>query len=285
MYKHIIVDGNYLAFRNFYGLANFRYRGIDTGMTYGFINTLLSIKKLYGGKIHVAWDCGYKHRQELYADYKANRVKLSKTQKNKFDSQLSRTQDVLDMLGIEQVYKDGFEADDIIATLVKKLKGKKLILTKDKDMHQLITDEVHILKNKKKGYEVIDRDIFFDSYGFEPSDMLYALAITGDTSDNIPGVDGIGMKSVAKLLNKYGKDLRLFIEGKKTTNLQGAGKVLQNFEKVNKAYKLVQLKEVSDPIYRKGSFDKKATGEVFEYLGFSRFLKEKVFKEVLALRK
>ncbi len=210
MKKVILVDGNNLLFRSFYatsysGVIMKNSKGFPTNGLYGFINMMNKIideeKPEY---ILVAFDKGKTFRHEKYDSYKAGRREMPEELKLQFPV----AKEVLDALGIKHFEIDNFEADDIIGTLARIVDEEDefiaTIVSSDKDLLQLISDEVEVKLLKQSDYIRMNKEVFKKTYGgIEPINMIDLKALMGDSSDNIPGVKGIGEKTAIKLLSEY----------------------------------------------------------------------------------
>ena len=210
MKKIILVDGNNLLFRSFYatayqGVIMKNSKGFPTNALYGFINMMNKIiKEENPNYIMVAFDKGKTFRHDKYDSYKAGRMEMP----DELKLQFPKAKEVLDTMGIKHFEIDNYEADDIIGTLSKMVDQEKdfigTIISSDKDLLQLISDEVVVKLLKSNDYIIMDRDEFYNTYETEPIHMIDLKALMGDSSDNIPGVKGIGEKSAVSLISKYG---------------------------------------------------------------------------------
>ena len=210
MKKIILVDGNNLLFRSFYatayqGVIMRNSKGFPTNALYGFINMINKIiKEEEPSYILVAFDKGKTFRHDKYLEYKAGRVAVPDELKQQFP----KAKEVLDALGIKHFEIDNYEADDIIGTLARIVDEEDefiaTIVSSDKDLLQLISDEVTVKLLKTSGHIMMDRDEFMKTYQVEPARMVDLKALMGDASDHIPGVKGIGEKTAISLLVKYG---------------------------------------------------------------------------------
>ena len=203
----IIIDGNSLMNRAFYALPPMKSaKGISTNIIYGYSTILQKIKDDYNPDYLVAtFDLRaptFRHLQ--YEAYKANRLKMPE----EMAEQIPFLKKIISALGYEILEKEGFEADDIIGTL--SLDGEKkgietLVITGDKDALQLISDNVNILITKKGISEVdrFDTERLMEVYGLRPDQIVDLKGLMGDSSDNIPGVPGVGEKTALELLKTY----------------------------------------------------------------------------------
>lgn len=209
MKKIVLVDGNNLLFRSYYATAYsgniMRNKdGFPTNGVYGFVNMINKIiaeeKPEY---MMVAFDIGKTFRHEKYADYKGGRNATPEDLKIQFPV----AKKILTAMGIKYLECDGYEADDIIGTISmwceKDDDYEALIVSSDKDLLQLISDETTVKLLKTKDYIWMDKKTFIDTYGFDPIHMIDLKALMGDSSDNIPGVKGIGEKGAIKLVSEY----------------------------------------------------------------------------------
>lgn len=210
----LIVDGHSLAHRAFHAL-NVRLAapdGTPTAMIVGFINMLFKVKdELQPDCVITAFDASGKtsgihnFRYDLQNDYKATRAPLP----DDLRIQLPILQTLLKHLGCKVIMHEGVEADDVVASVTRLVKlsgGQTVILSSDKDLFQLLADDVVMMrpiKNGISGAEVYDARKFADEFGFPPSSMADYLALTGDKADNIKGVKGIGEKGAKDLLRQY----------------------------------------------------------------------------------
>jgi len=211
MEKILLIDGNNLIFRSYYATAYTgnvmkNSKGFPTNALFGFVNMLNKIieeeKPTY---MMVAFDKGKTFRHEKYADYKGGRQETPDELKQQFP--LSR--ELCDAMGIAHYEIDNYEADDIIGTFAEKCNNNKdydaLIISSDKDLLQLITDEVVVKLLKQSGYIRMTKEEFKNIYELDdPKRMVDLKALMGDSSDNIPGVKGIGEKTAINLLKEYG---------------------------------------------------------------------------------
>ena len=205
-----LIDGHALAYRSFFALSfeGNRFRtssGEPTSATYGFSRTLLDVYEFYQPQyIAVTFDKGLSGREKLYPDYKATRVKMPED----LASQFKRINQIVDAFNIPRLTMDNMEADDILGTIANQAEKQGImvhIATGDRDILQLLSDNVRVqLPKRGDNDEVFDTVAFREKYDIEPHQLVDYKALTGDQSDNIPGVAGIGDKSATKLLQKFG---------------------------------------------------------------------------------
>ncbi len=180
-------------------------KGFPTNALYGFINMMNKIiKEENPSYIMVAFDKGKTFRHEKYEEYKAGRAAMP----DELKLQFPKAKEVLEAMGIKYYETDNYEADDIIGTVAKIVDEEDefiaTVVSSDKDLLQLISDEVTVKLLKQTGHIMMTRDEFKNTYQVEPIRMIDLKALMGDASDHIPGVKGIGEKTAINLLAKYG---------------------------------------------------------------------------------
>ena len=213
MAKLIVVDGNSIVNRAFYGIMGNRMLqtadGIYTNAVYGFLAILFKeLEEVKPDYMAVAFDLkAPTARHLMYEGYKANRTGMP----DELAAQMPILKDVLRAMNITIIQKEGYEADDILGTLSRMGEANDLdvaLLTGDRDSFQLATDKTCIyLPRTKAGRtetELFDRDKVIEVYGVEPRQMIEVKGLQGDASDNIPGVPGIGEKTALALIKEYG---------------------------------------------------------------------------------
>ena len=237
-----LIDTFGFLFKNYYALekANLKNKeGFPTGMLTGFMNFIASLGKEFPTDyIAFAIDSEHSFRKELYKDYKANRKEAPDALK----LQLPIAIDLIEKMGFKMIKIDGFESDDIIASLAKKAsqKGIKVkIISSDKDMYQLLDENISIYDPSKK--KEITKKECFEKFGVYPQNFIDFQALVGDSSDNIPGVKGVGVKTAAKLINEY-KTLENIYSN--IDNIKGAlqKKLIEGKESAFLSRELVRLK-------------------------------------------
>ena len=205
MKKLLAVDGNSLINRAFYGVKPLTTRdGRNTNAVFGFINMLKShLDSVKPDYAVVAFDMRKPtFRHEKYDFYKATRKGMPEELAEQFDSAKAAARN----LGFHEITCEGFEADDILGTL-STLGNEDVmvyILTGDRDSYQLVNEHVNVLYLSTKETLTIDENVVMEKYGVNPKELIEVKALMGDTSDNIPGVKGIGEKTAIGLVQKYG---------------------------------------------------------------------------------
>lgn len=208
--KLMVIDGNSLINRAFYGVRTLtNHEGLFTNAVYGFLSTLLKLREQYTpDRIVVCFDVKEKtFRHKEYEAYKGTR----KPMPEELAQQLPLIREMLDAMGITRMEKPGFEADDLLGTLSQQANARGdtcLVVTGDKDSLQLIGDGTSVLLAVTRMGQTTTTEytteVFCEKYGFDPIHMIDLKALMGDTSDNIPGVPGIGEKTAMGLIQKFG---------------------------------------------------------------------------------
>lgn len=207
--KLLLLDGFSLAFRAFYALPEdlMTTDGTHTNAVYGFTSMLIKLLQEQKPRyIACCVDMGAPlKRSEEYEEYKGTRTEAPDT----FSSQIPLIKEVLRVMKIPVYGLEGHEADDIIAYLAKKAEGEGIdvkIVTGDRDFFQLVNDDIHVLYNRRGITDIVEMDpkAVEERYGVPPSKYVDLKALEGDNSDNLPGVPGVGTKTAAKLVQKYG---------------------------------------------------------------------------------
>jgi len=217
MEKVVLIDGNNLMFRSYYATAYSgsimkNSKGFPTNALYGFANMINKILNEEKPKyVLVAFDKGKTFRHDNYHEYKAGRIETPTELKQQF----SVAKEMLDAMGIKWFEIDGYEADDIIGTFSSLVTNSSdfegLIISSDRDLLQLINDKITVKLLKTKDYIMMDKSTFIETYGIEPIRIIDLKGLQGDSSDNIPGVKGIGEKTALKLLQEYGSIENMYV--------------------------------------------------------------------------
>lgn len=242
-----ILDAYGLIYRSYFafiGKPLTNQDGKNISAIFGFFRNLHTLFKQYSPEIFVAaFDSRTPtFRHELYDEYKANRQKTP----DDLYAQIPIIEEILTALGVSLVRQDGFEADDIIASIAIRCKAEDrpcIIISSDKDLMQLVGGPVSILKTGKNGgWDAIDSEGVRTEWGVGPDLMLDLLSLTGDASDNIPGVKGIGDKTAIKLLAEYGSLDGIYEHAHELKGAVGA-KIIEGKEIAYFSKKLIALCE------------------------------------------
>ncbi|MGD2135097.1 MAG: DNA polymerase I [Gemmatimonadales bacterium] len=212
----ILIDGYALIYRAFFAMIARPLRtsqGENTSAVWGVANFLHRLFERHAPS-HVAWvhDAGTSFRTETYPDYKATREKLDDELQADFDRSVERIEDLLAAFGVCLVEVEGYEADDVIGTLAVRgadAGSQVVIISGDKDFYQLIDEHVGLLNPGRRGpagvdEQWVDRSNAAERLGVPPDRVIDYLALVGDSSDNVPGVKGVGDKTARKLIEQYG---------------------------------------------------------------------------------
>lgn len=246
MKKFIIIDGSSLMYRAFFALPLLTSsEGIYTNAIMGFSNMLGKILTDYRPDyIAVAFDKSRKtFRTDMYGEYKGQRAKTP----DELKSQIPLLKEFLAALGIAFIEIDNYEADDIIGTLARKSADEDceaLIVTGDKDALQLIAPQIKVMLTKRgiMDMQVFDEEAFKEKYaGLEPHKLIDIKALMGDSSDNIPGVPGIGEKTALKLLTQFGDLENLLANIENVSGKKLKEKLEQNQDLARLSYKLATI--------------------------------------------
>jgi DNA polymerase I len=203
-----LIDGNSLAYRAFFALPESiaTSRGMPTNAIFGFASMLVKILTEYGPKATlVAWDAGMSGRGDISEDYKAQR----RERPSLLQEQWPHLQPLVEAFGYQNIRVPGYEADDVIATLATRARDEGIdvmVVTGDRDMFQLIEPGIRVMATSRGITEtkIYDREAVIDRYGIPPELIPDFYGLKGDTSDNIPGVPGIGDKTASDLLQRFG---------------------------------------------------------------------------------
>jgi len=286
--KIVLIDGNSLAYRAFYALPDTMKTasGITTNAVYGFTTMLLKILDKSPDMIAIAFDKAaptFRHKE--YAEYKATRQKAPPT----LHEQMPYVRKIAQVFDIPIFEMDGFEADDIIGTLAKQAEQKGFdvdIVTGDLDALQLVNDKVKLLTTRKGLSDIVEYDAaeVNKRFGIKPEQVVDFKALKGDSSDNIPGIAGIGEKTASDLLQRFGSLDNLLNNIDKIESPKLKEKVKAGIDNARLSKRLAQI--VTDvPV----KFDFEITGPkeinwakvlpVFEELEFSSLIKKYSAKE------
>ncbi len=206
-----LIDGNSLAYRAFFALPESiaTSTGVPTNAIFGFASMLVKILTDYGPRATVVvWDKGDTGRREIYADYKAQRT----SRPDLLREQWPAFEPLVEAFGYKNLFIEGYEADDVIASIAEQARHADpaipvMVVTGDRDAYQLVDDGRVKIMTTSRGItdtRVYDREGVIERYGIPPELIPDFIGLKGDTSDNIPGVPGIGDKTAAELLQRFG---------------------------------------------------------------------------------
>ena len=236
-----LIDGSSYIHRAYHAIRSLsNSRGIPTNATFGFTKMLLKvIKDKKPAFMAVVFDSrGPTFRHDIYPEYKANRPPMP----DDLAAQIPYIKKIVEFLNIPSLEKMGYEADDIIGTLARRLGGegrKVVMITGDKDFRQLVTGDTIIWDTMKD--RIIDGEAIEKTYGIKPAAFIDVMALSGDTSDNIPGVPGIGEKTALDLIREFGS-LEALLEGLGTVKKKNlALKIAGNMDQLLMSRRLVTI--------------------------------------------
>ncbi len=206
--KLLLIDGHSLAFRAYHALpANMATRnGEPTNATFGFFSMLLNtLREQEPDYVAVAFDVGKTFRHQQFADYKGHRERMP----DDLRRQVERIQEIVQALNIPIFTREGYEADDVLGTLARQAETQGVyttIVTGDRDIVQVVSDHTSVLTSGRKFSDTIvyTPETVRERWGLAPQQLIDLKALLGDTSDNVPGVKGVGEKGATDLIQTYG---------------------------------------------------------------------------------
>ena len=281
--KIVIIDGNSLINRAYYAMQKpmVTREGIFTQGIFGFLNMLNKImdeqKPVY---IAVAWDRkAPTFRHESYTDYKAGRRSMPP----ELAMELPLMKDILEAMHIRNFETDGFEADDIIGTIARESEDaglEPLVVTGDRDALQLVTDVTHVLITKKgvSEFELYDNDKMLERYEVTPTQFIDLKGLMGDSSDNIPGIPGVGEKTGIKLIKQFGSVAEILARTDEIANAKLRAKVEENYALAAMSRKLAEIVTNVPLDYdieelRVREPDREKLIDIYKKLEFNKFLR------------
>lgn len=291
MSRLVLIDGNSIMNRAFYGIMSSKMLttsdGTYTNAIYGFLAILFKIEEdLNPDYIGVAFDLkGPTERHKMYEGYKANRHGMP----DELAMQMPIIKDILRAMNIQIIEKQGYEGDDILGTFSKEAEKKGIdvtILSGDRDTFQLASDKVTIriprTKMGKTENEDYNKERIINEYGIEPEQLIDVKGLMGDSSDNIPGIPGVGEKTALNLIKNYQTIEKLYNEVENNSDLVDIKgklkeKIINNKDLAILSRKLgeininVPLEEKIEDLKTK-EWNKKEVYQLFKYLKFNRFI-------------
>lgn len=289
MKKLLLIDGNSIMNRAFYGIMGSKMLttkdGKYTNAVYGFLAIMFKIlEDIDPDYMAVSFDLRAKtKRHELYSEYKANRHGMP----NELAEQMPLIKEILNAMNIDIVEKEGFEGDDIIGTLAKygeKNNLQVVILSGDRDTFQLASNKITIriprTKAGKTETEDYDRKKIIEEYGIEPKSLIEVKGLQGDSSDNIPGVPGVGPKTAISLIKKYKTIQGLYdaidnnqddLKGKQKENIINNRKQAFLSRKLGEINTKVPLEETLENL-KVEQWNNEEVYKIFKELNFKRYI-------------
>lgn len=288
MKRLVIIDGNNLMFRAYYATAytgNLMQTktGIYTNAVYGLANMITKIQNdLKPDYLFIAFDKGKKtFRHQMYTEYKSGRAKLPE----ELGMQIPLVKEYINVLGITQYECDEYEADDLVGSVADKFKGdvdEVIVISQDKDLLQLVDEKITVGAPKSGVSELIYYSVFNfkELMGIEHTQLTDYKALIGDSSDNLPGVSGVGPKTAQKLLEEYKTLENIFdnvhnIKGKIQEKLLVDKEVSLRTKKLATLIRNIPLElELEDLVVKKPKYDE--LRKFYERLEFTSFIKKMV---------
>jgi len=283
-----IIDGSAIAYRSYYAMKRaglVRSDGFPTGACYAFFNSVYNLlENREPDHIVMVFDASEKtFRHEIFPDYKATREAMP----DDLVQQLPYIHDLTRALNIDVIIEPGFEADDVLGTLAKRAEKKGMqvfMVTGDKDLMQMLDENIHMYKpgRGKKEDEIITSKELREKWDIRPEQVAGFLALVGDSSDNIPGVKGIGKKRAARLLNEFESIEDIYdnldkIDNKRILNYLKKGEKQARFSKrLTTVDTAVELDTEPDELKHE-QLDKEKLIELFKELEFHSLIQK--FKE------
>jgi len=266
----VLVDGSSYLFRAFYALPSSLTSpdGMQTNAIHGVLNMLDKLRKDYEPEhMAVIFDAkGKTFRNDMYAEYKATRPPMP----DELRDQIAPLHEIIEAQGYPMIVMPGVEADDVIGTMSKLYDGEVIISTGDKDMAQLVDDQISLINTMSNSFH--DRQGVIDKYGVPPERIRDYLALMGDTSDNIPGVPKVGPKTAVKWLTSHDSLANIMEKAD-----EFGGKIGENLraslEFLPLSYELVTIKcdldvDVSPSSLSFNEVNKQLLAELYQKYGF-----------------
>lgn len=283
--KLFLIDGSALVYRSYFAFIRnplINSRGENTSAVFGFANSLLKIfREQNPDYIAVVFDTPTPtFRHKIYKDYKSTRAKTPA----EMVEQLPRIRELVEYMNLPLIEKDGFEADDIIGTLAQQGKKEGLevfLVTADKDFFQLVDEDIKMVKPSKgkEPEEIYDAKAVKEKFGIEPNQMTDLLGLMGDSSDNIPGVPGIGEKTALELINQFGSLEEVVANSDRISKKKISQNLREYAEQARFSKKLVTI-DTAAPFkldlkkLSKKDFDSPKLRQFFKEMEFTSLLKE-----------
>lgn len=279
--KLVLIDGHALAFRAYHALPAdlSTARGELTNAVFGFTSMLLNvIRDEKPDYLIVAFDTGRTFRHEEYAEYKAHRARMPQ----ELIDQMERIRQIVEAMNIPILETEGFEADDVLGTLARQAAEEGLstfIVTGDSDIFQLVNPHVRVVLTGRRlsDTKTYDEEGVRRRYGLEPKQLIDFKALAGDSSDNIPGVRGVGKKTATPLLQKYGSVEGVYDHLDEITSTRAKTALEKGRDSAFLSKRLVTIRTdvpvtLKPEAARFGDFDRPAVTELFRELEFRRLI-------------
>ncbi len=277
----VLVDGHALAYRAFHALPKDMSSrdGEPTNASFGFAAMLIQVLELHSPEhMAVVFDAGLTGRDEIYTEYKATRVSMDES----LVLQMARIREIVETFDIPVYICEGWEADDVIATLAAQAAESGLettIVTGDTDLFQLVDEHTRVVTSGRRFSDTIEYDVerIRERFGVEPNQLAEWKGLTGDTSDNIPGVPGIGAKTATDLIAKWGSVDAAIEHADEITPTRARGALIENADQARMSVRLVRIRrdapvEIDLRYTLWTGFDRAAITELFRKLDFRTLL-------------
>ena len=280
-----LIDGSALAYRSYFAFIRnplINSKGENTSAAFGFASSILKIlREENPDYIGVVFDTkAPTFRHEIYKEYKSTRAKMPE----EMVSQLPRIMELVKALNIPLLEMDGFEADDLIGTLARRAKGKGLeaiLVTGHKDFLQLVDEDIKVLNPRKSGEEIelYDINMVKEKLGVPPEKVTDLLGLMGDSSDNVPGIPGVGEKTALELIQKF-RDLEGVLANADKVKRKNVSKNLKEHADLARLSKKLVTIDTDVPLkldlnsLQRKEFNLPRLKEFFKELEFTRFLQE-----------
>jgi DNA polymerase-1 len=280
-----LIDGSALAYRSYFAFIRnplINSKGENTSAVFGFTNSIMKILKDENPDyVAVVFDTkAPTFRHEIFKDYKSTRAKMP----SEMADQLPRIREVAEGMNLPILEVEGFEADDLMGTLAKRAKSKGwevVLVTGDKDFLQLVDEDVKVLNPKRGGEEpeLLDKKGVEGKFGVPPEKVVEVLALMGDTSDNIPGIPGIGEKTAVELIKQFGDMEKTLAHADKVKrkNVQKGLKEHPDLARLSKRLATIETNvpfELDLQKLKREGFNLPKLKELFKELEFTKLLQE-----------
>jgi DNA polymerase-1 len=239
-----LIDVSGFIYRSFYGLPHFKFEDIEIGAVFGFCSEMLKLKTMFEKSMFIAIFDSAKitFRNTIYEKYKANRTAMP----SELVSQICIIKEAADAFGFIRAELLGYEADDLIASYTKNISSTQIpinIISSDKDLLQLLNTgkQIRVFDPAKNDY-ITEKDVFV-KFGVDAHQLIDLFSLMGDSSDNVPGVPGIGPKTAAILITEFGCLENLIANLNKLPNTKKYEILRQNIDQAVLAKKLITLQD------------------------------------------
>jgi len=288
----ILLDGSFVARYGYEVHKELSWeseRGrVETGCLYGFLDTAISWRRRFGGRIIVCWDRGYGIRTAIDPTYKQNRRDNPWEERDRYEAQKRLLMKVLPYTGFTQAYAPEHEGDDVMVTLSKRLPKPIMVVSSDWDLHQVIAPGVKLLRKFSSGRvreSILGIEEHKAKWGFGPEHFPWFQSLVGCVGDNVSGVKGMGKKRAADLIENHSDVYEQFVLNGNEEVLEGSGlqKVVVNAlrngrDDALRSLKLVTMRDDAPVVYIRSRFRPAELLDLLEYYGCYDLTKDTKFK-------